>query len=212
MGIMSIFAINSYVLSYSHEGYYQYTDNNIPSFEVGLVFGAAVWGNRGPSDILKDRLDTALQAYRDGTIEKILVSGDNGKAHYNEPVAMQKYLLEKGVSPRDIYLDYAGFDTYDTLYRAKYVFGISEVMLFTQDFHLERALYIAHRMGIHAIGVSTNRQPYINRLGNNMREILARVKAFAEVEIFKPESKYVGNPVIILSDEDIESAKQELLE
>jgi SanA protein len=210
--IMTLFAINAYVLSYSQVGYYTITDNDVPSITTGLVFWAAVWGNAGPSDILKDRLDTAYQAYEWGIIQKIILSGDNWIQSYNEPVAMQKYLLTQWVDVHDMYLDYAGFDTYDSLYRAKHVFQVSELMLFTQDFHLKRAMYISQRLGISTIGVATNLQPYVNEQYNNRREVLARVKAFLDVEILKSKSKYLWDPIPILSDQDISSAKQEILE
>ena len=125
---------------------------------------------------------------------------------------MQKYLLTQWVDVHDMYLDYAGFDTYDSLYRAKHVFQVSELMLFTQDFHLKRAMYISQRLGISTIGVATNLQPYVNEQYNNRREVLARVKAFLDVEILKSKSKYLWDPIPILSDQDISSAKQEILE
>ncbi len=213
MSIMvSIILINIYVLSYSETWYYDTLSSDVPHTSIWLVFGAAVWWNSGPSDILKDRLNTAYDAYDVGLIDKILVSGDNGIANYNEPVAMQKYLLEKWVDVHDIYLDYAGFDTYDSLYRAKHIFWVWEVILFTQDFHLKRAMYISKRLWIHTRWITSNRHIYINQQRNNIREILARVKAFLDVEIFRSKSKYLGDPVPILSDADIESAKQEILE
>jgi vancomycin permeability regulator SanA len=101
-----------------------------------------------PSDILKDRLDTAYDAYKAGKIKKIIVSGDNRKVDYNEPDNMKKYLISLGVNPKDIQPDYAGFDTYSSLYRAREIFQVKKVILFTQDFHLKRALYIGKRLGI----------------------------------------------------------------
>ncbi|MDQ7022547.1 MAG: ElyC/SanA/YdcF family protein [Candidatus Gracilibacteria bacterium] len=137
-----------------------------------------------PSDILRDRLDVVVSAYEKGKIKKIIVSGDNGMEGYNEPLAMELYLVSKGVEADDVYRDYAGFDTYDSLYRAKHLFGVEEVILFTQDFHLKRAMYIAKRLNYkEVIGIQTNLQDYIAESYNNRREILARVKAFLDLEI-----------------------------
>ncbi|MDD2871174.1 MAG: ElyC/SanA/YdcF family protein [Candidatus Gracilibacteria bacterium] len=206
-----IMSINYYVLSFSNANYY-YDVDGLDKYYVGLVFGASVIGNSIPSDILKDRLKVAYEAYIDGKIEKIIVSGDNSYLDYNEPKAMKKYLIELGVDDDDIYLDYAGFDTYDSLYRAKYIFGVDTLVLFTQDFHLKRAMYIGQKLGLNTIGVETNLQKYLKQDYYNRRELFARIKAFLNVEIFKPESKYLGDKIEILSDEKIEEAKKGILE
>ena len=208
--IWFIVAINLYVLSFSKVNYFTEV-SSIPELEIWVVFWASAQNNR-PSDVLKDRLNVAYEAYQAGKIQKIIVSGDNGSRYYNEPVVMQKYLLEKWVSKLDIYLDYAGFDTYDTLYRAREIFGVSDVILFTQDFHLKRAMYIAERLWLHPVGVETNLHIYVSDSYNNFREIWARVKAFIEVEILKPKPKFLGEKIKILFDEDIEEAKKEILE
>ncbi|QFR39529.1 hypothetical protein A9Q91_04870 [Candidatus Gracilibacteria bacterium 28_42_T64] len=209
--VVSITAINFYVLSFSNIGYYKKVEN-LEKRYVGLVFGASVIGKSTPSDILKDRLIVAYQSYQSGKIEKILVSGDNSQKNYNEPVAMQKYLIHLGVDVDDVYLDYAGFDTYDSLYRAKEIFGVKEITLFTQDFHLKRALYIGKRLGLKTQGIETNLQKYIQDDYNNKREMLARVKAFLEVEILKAEPTYLGDSIEIITDEKIGEAKKKILE
>ncbi|MDQ7008975.1 MAG: ElyC/SanA/YdcF family protein [Candidatus Gracilibacteria bacterium] len=175
--------INYWVLSFSKDNFF--TDvEKLPNIEVGLVFGASVKKSLEPSDILRDRLDVVVSAYEKGKIKKIIVSGDNGMEGYNEPLAMELYLVSKGVEADDVYRDYAGFDTYDSLYRAKHLFGVEEVILFTQDFHLKRAMYIAKRLNYkEVIGIQTNLQDYIAESYNNRREILARVKAFLDLEI-----------------------------
>jgi len=129
--VLAIVLINVYVLSFSIDRFFSHIEDITPG-EIGLVLGASVKSNGQPSDILKDRLDTALIFYTQKKITKILVSGDNGSAHYNEPVAMQKYLIANGVNKDDIYLDYAGFDTYDSLYRARDIFGSENLIIFTQ--------------------------------------------------------------------------------
>lgn len=208
--LIIIVMINFYVLSFSQKGYYK-NSQDLPVELVWLVFWASVKTNGEPSDILKDRLKWAFQAYNAGKIQKIIVSGDNSTLKYNEPYSMQQYLISLGVKKGDIYLDYAGFDTYDSLYRAKEIFGVERITLFTQDFHLKRAMYIAKRLWIYTLGSETNLQKYIKEDYNNRREIFARIKAFLEVEILKNKPRYLGDKIDIITDDQIEQAKKELL-
>lgn len=203
--------INIYVLSFSKTHYY-YNIDWLDNKYVWLVFWASVLNNGTPSDILKDRLKVASDSYYKWKIDKIIVSWDNSKSNYNEPLAMQKYLIKSWVEVDDIYLDYAGFDTYDSLYRAREIFGTTELVLFTQDFHLKRAMYIASKLWIEAYWVETNLQRYIADDYNKIREVFARIKAFLEVDIFKTKPKFLWEKIEILTDEKIENAKKEILE
>jgi len=187
-----ILVINYWVLSFSKENFYNNIDS-LPKNEVWLVFWASVKSTLEPSDILKDRLKVAIKAYVSWKIEKIIVSWDNWTKLYDEPTAMYKYLVSRWVESDDIYLDYAGFDTYDSIYRAKYLFSVEEITLFTQDFHLKRAMYLANRLGFRkVIWMQTNLQKYLAENYNNRREILARVKAFLDVEINNSKPKFLG--------------------
>ena len=172
-----------------------------------MVFWAAIKPDWIPSDILKDRLKITYRAYKLWKVKKIIVSGDNSRKNYNEPVAMQIYLLDLWVNEDDIYLDYAWFDTYDSLYRVKEIFQINSITLFTQDFHLKRAMYISKRLGINTLWVKTNILRYIREDYYNLREIPARIKAFLEVEIFKTKPKFLWEKIEILTDEKIERIK-----
>lgn len=205
-----LFAINIYVLSFSKINYY-YNIDWIDKNYVWLVFWASVIWKSTPSDILKDRLKVAYSAYKNWKIEKIIVSWDNSSQDYNEPITMKNYLMELWVKDNDIYLDYAWFDTYDSLYRAKYIFGIEKIVLFTQDFHLKRAMYISKRLWINTVWVETNLQKYISEDYNEFREKFARIKAFLDVEIFQSKSKYLWDTIEIITDEKIEEAKNEIL-
>lgn len=207
--LLSIVAINYYVLSFSKDTLYLKV-SNLPKNEVGLVFGASVINNTYPSDILKDRLKVAANAYNQWKISQIIVSWDNSKKEYNEPEVMRKYLVWLWVDNSHIHLDYAGFDTYDSLYRAKELFKVEDLTLFTQDFHLKRALYISSRLDINSVGITTNLQPYLMDKYNDRREVLARVKAFLDVEIFASEPKFLGDDLKIYPLEEIEKIKQEL--
>ncbi len=210
ISIVLIFVtINFYVLSFSNNNYYydiDWLENNY----VWIVFWASVLWKNTPSDILKDRLKVAYSAYESWKIKKIIVSWDNSNLNYNEPFVMQKYLIWLWIEKSDIYLDYAGFDTYDSLYRAKYVFWVESLVLFTQDFHLKRAMYISQKLWIKTYWVETNLQKYQNESYNNRRELFARIKAFLEVEILKPKPKYLWKKIEILTDEKIKEAKQQL--
>ena len=205
-----VFVINFYVLSFSKKWYYNYVEN-LDRFFVWLVLWASVvWNN--PSDILKDRLNVIYKAYELWKIEKIIVSWDNSKKYYNEPIAMQKYLVDLWVSIDDIYIDYAWFDTYDSIYRAKEIFWVRKIIIFTQDFHLKRAMYIAKRIWLETLWVETNLQLYVNENYNNRREIFARIKAFLDVEIFKSKPKFLWEKIKIISDKKVDEVKRELLE
>lgn len=209
--VIWIFAVNFYVLSFSNTNYY-YDVDGLDEKYIWLVFWASVFNDWRPSDILKDRLKVAYYAYNKKKIHKIIVSWDNSYTDYNEPAGMQKYLLDLWVPSDDIYLDYAGFDTYDSLYRAKEIFWVEEIVLFTQDFHLKRAMYISSKLWIKSYWVETNLQKYIADDYNNSREIFARLKAFIEVEILNSKPKYLWKKIEIITDEKIEDAKKWIIQ
>jgi len=209
MWILIIYIINIYVLWFSNQNYFTKI-NDLPNNEVGLVFGASVINNSRPSDILKDRLKVASEAYKAWKIQQIIVSGDNSNKNYNEPDTMKKYLIKLWVSASHIHPDYAWFDTYDTLYRARDLFFVKNITLFTQDFHLKRAMYISERLWIQAYGMQTNLQVYIADWYNKRREVLARVKAFLDIEILKSKPKFLGDPLRIPTIKEVEEAAREL--
>lgn len=206
-----IFGVNYYVLSFSRENYF-YDVDWLDDKYLWLVFWASVINNKYPSDILKDRLKVAYEAYLNWKIKKIIVSWDNSKIDYNEPEVMKNYLIFLWVKSEDVYLDYAGFDTYDSLYRSREIFDAKEIVLFTQDFHLKRAMYIWKKLWLQVYWVETNLQKYIKQNYNNRREVLARIKAFFEIEIFKNKPRYLWDKVYIIDDEKVENIKKTLLE
>jgi SanA protein len=148
-----------------------------------LILGAGVLPDREPTQVLQARLQTALDLYRSGKVSWFLVSGDNRTANYNEPQAMRRWLLRQGVPATHIVSDYAGRRTYDSLKRIKMVFGVQKVVVVTSDFHLPRALFIAHRMGIDAWGVpaGTGNSSGTAKVGFWVREYVARHKALLDV-------------------------------
>ncbi len=164
--------------------------------ECILVLGASVTSDGVPSPILQDRLDTAIDLYNKGVAPKLLLSGDNGQMVYNEVKAMQNYALEAGVDEDDIYLDHAGFSTYESIYRAKYIFKVDSMIVVTQTYHLYRSLYGCERMGITAMGAAADQYTYAGQEKREIREILARDKDFVKW-IFKPQPTFLGDAVPI---------------
>ncbi|MDF2629419.1 MAG: hypothetical protein K0R39_3250 [Symbiobacteriaceae bacterium] len=165
--------------------------------QAALVLGAYVYPDGKPSMMVEDRLIAAHELYKTGKVKKILISGDHGRVEYDEVNAMRRYLEERGVPPEDIFMDHAGFDTYDSMYRARAVFQVQSAIVVTQAFHLPRAVWLARRLGLEAEGVVADRWVYAGARYYAAREMLARVKAFGEwVSHQKPT--FLG-PVIPIS-------------
>jgi len=162
--------------------------NSQPESQIALVFGAGLRRDGSPTAILRDRVQSAVELYNSGKVNKLLMSGDNSHLDYNEPGAMREYALSLGVPERDIVLDYAGRRTYDSCYRAKYIFGIKNAILVTQPFHLPRALYTCRNLGIEATGYAAENITYrkSSQLYWNMREIAAMLVSTIEVSFTHP--------------------------
>lgn len=164
-----------------------------------LVLGCAVWENNQPSPMLKDRLDTAIALYKAGAAPKLLLSGDNSREDYSEPDCMFQYTRAQGVPPEDIFLDYAGFSTYDSVYRAQAIFRAERLIVVTQKYHLFRALNTCDKLGMEAKGVASNQRRYVGRYKREAREVLARDKDFVKA-IIKPEPTFLGEEIPIDGD------------
>jgi len=159
-----------------------------PIKPIAIVFGAGLWRDGSPTPVLRDRVATAVDLYLAGKVEKLLMSGDNRVEEYNEPMAMQEYAVSLGVPPEDIVLDYAGWRTYDTCYRAREIFGVKDVLLITQGLHLPRAIYTCNNLGVSANGVPADRRVYRrgSRIYWNLREVFATHVALWEVHVTHP--------------------------
>lgn len=162
---------------------------------VAIVFGAGLRRDGKPTLVLRDRVARAAELYAAGKVKKLLMSGDNRFVDYNEPQAMREFAWSLGVPDEDIVLDYAGRSTYETCYRAKAIFGVKEAILVTQRFHLPRALYTCHHLGIKASGVAADWHPYSRAAFWfwQLRELFATLNAFWEVHILHP-LPVLGNP------------------
>lgn len=167
-----------------------------------VVLGASVLPDGTPSGILQDRLDDGIALYFAGAAPKIIMSGDNGTASYNEVKAMKAYAVEQGVPAEDIFSDHAGFSTYESMYRARNVFGVERVVIATQTYHLYRALYSAQGLGMSAIGVASDYHAYDKQMQYDLREIPARTKDFFKTLLQAP-STYVGDPISLDQSGDV---------
>ena len=169
-----------------------------PSKRVAIVLGARVYANGRLSGMLRDRVETAVALYRAGKVEKILMSGDNSHADYNEPGAMVEYAISMGVDPADIQPDYGGRRTYDTCYRAKHIFQVDEAIVVTQAFHLPRALFLCDHLGIDAVGVVADQRRYDPRsiAWSESRELPATLTALNDV-IRRAPPPVLGEPIPI---------------
>ena len=139
-------------------------------------------------------METAIDLYRAGTVNKLLLTGDNRVADYNEPAAMAAYARSKGVPDEDLVLDYAGRRTYDSCYRAEAIFGVEEAVLVTQAFHLPRALFTCDRLGLDVVGVVADRHQYVRTPWYEVRELAAMARAWLDLNVFRPVP-VLGEPI-----------------
>jgi len=167
-----------------------------------LVLGAGVWNGNIASPMLQDRLDKAIQISKAGIETTLLMSGDHGQDNYDEVNVMKKYAIDHGLDSSDIFMDHAGFSTYESIIRAKKVFGVKKVIIVSQKEHLPRALYIANALGLEAIGVASDPKDYSSQWSSDIREYLARTKEFFYIMI-NPKPTYLGDPISLDSDGDI---------
>lgn len=167
----------------------------VPSRSVAIVFGAGILPDGTPTPMLADRVDAAVRLYRLGKVDKLLFSGDNSRPDYNEVGAMLKYAVAQGAPPSAITLDYAGFDTYDSCYRARTIFGVASAVLVTQRYHLPRAVYDCRRLGIDAVGLGTpDWGAYDSALmaSYEMRETAADLKSIWDVNVSHRPARLMG--------------------
>jgi vancomycin permeability regulator SanA len=168
-------------------------------FDCILVLGCGVRDDGTPSPMLRDRLLTAIALYEAGAAPKLLMSGDHGRDDYDEVNAMKNFAIGQGVPAEDIFLDHAGFSTYDSVYRAQAVFCVERAIIVTQRYHLYRALYIARRLGLDAVGVDACLQTYSGQTARDVREVLARCKDLCKC-VFRPEPTFLGDQIPIDGD------------
>ena len=202
-GIAAVFGINSYVKSVGK-------NKIIPPEEAAkladvdciIVLGCLVESDGTPSVRLGDRIQRGIELYKAGAAPKILMSGDHGREDYDEVGAMKRVAVEAGVPSSDVFMDHAGFSTYESIYRAKEIFGADKIIVVTQEYHLYRALYIAEGLGVEAYGVTSDFNTYPGQFKRDVREILARCKDVFTTAI-KVKPNYLGEKISIHGDGDI---------
>ena len=194
-----ILSLNFYVVAKSDQ--YILAAKDVPEADAILVLGAYVYPDGGVSTMLRDRLLTGYDLYEMGKSDRILVSGDHGRKDYDEVNTMKNFLKDKGVPGKDVFMDHAGFNTYDSVYRARDIFGVKRVIIVTQEYHLKRALFIARSLGLEAYGVAADRQDYGPvMLKYTLREIVARDKDFFTAALFQPEPTFLGDAIPVSGD------------
>ena len=204
LGGVAVVGINAYIISYVSDYILTEEDLKNEKFDCIMVLGAGLWDGE-PSPMLQERLDFGLIAYETGCTDKMLMSGDHGREEYDEVNKMKDVAIEKGVLADNIFMDHAGFSTYESMYRARDIFKVQKMVIVTQTYHLYRAVYDARKLGIDAYGFAAERLDY--PITNDIREALARVKDFFYC-IIEPEPTYLGEEIPISASGSLTDDKE----
>lgn len=207
LGTVGILGINIYVVESSKDRIITLDEAvDVGDFDCVLVLGCLVKKDGSLSPMLNDRMEVGVEAYYalkvDESDTKLLLSGDHGRDDYNEVEAMKRYAVDQGVDSKDIFMDHAGFSTYESMYRAKEIFGAKKILIITQEYHLYRAISIAESLGVEAYGISADLRTYSGQVKYSARELLARTKDFF-TSIFKPEPTYLGDKIDLSGDGNV---------
>ena len=199
-GVAAVFGINAYVV-YSTDQYVLSAQEAAALEDVDciLILGCGVRDDGTPSVMLRDRLRRGVELYQLGAAPKLLMTGDHGRENYDEVYTMKAFAVDKGIPSQDVFMDHAGFSTYESMYRAKEIFQADKIIIVTQTYHLFRSIYIARSLGIEAYGVDADLVGYGSGNAREFREVLARVKDTFTC-IFKPEPTYLGEQIPIWGD------------
>ena len=193
------FIINEYVKASVKDNIISKENLDAIDVDCVLILGAGLKPDGTPNKMLQERLDKGIELYKSGIAKKLLLSGDNGQVEYDEVNAMKTYVIDAGIPPEVIFLDHAGFSTYESVYRARDIFQVNKLIIITQKYHLFRALYIAKGLGLDVYGVVPDIRQYSGQTYREFREILARNKDFFTT-LMKPEPTYLGDEIPITSN------------
>lgn len=188
----AVFGISIYVKQ-SAKKYVLDMDSAGSGYDCVLVLGCGVWGEK-PSHMLEDRLLVGIELCKRGASEKLLMSGDHGRDEYDEVNVMKNFATERGLESEDVFMDHAGFSTYESMYRARDIFKAEKVLIVTQEYHLYRAIYDARKLGLDAYGVTSDLRDYGGQNFRDIRELLARNKDFVYT-IIQPKPTYLGEAI-----------------
>ena len=206
LGILSIgavFGINAFVKGTARDQILTPEEAvKLTDVDCILILGCGVHSDGSPSDMLHDRLRRGVELYELGAAPKLLMSGDHGRKGYDEVDAMKHFAVDAGIDSDDVFMDHAGFSTYESMYRAKEIFQAKRIIIVTQEYHLYRAIYIAESLGLEAYGVSSDYRAYSGQVRMDLREMLARVKDFG-TSLLQPKPTFLGEAIPIWGDGDL---------
>ena len=202
LGIIILLGINMHIKRSVSDRILKSEEIVADDFECIFVLGCNVWENGEPSHMLRDRLLRGIELYNLGISDTLLMSGDHGQEGYNEVQTMKDFAIKYEIPSEDVFMDHAGFSTYESIYRAKEIFGVDKMVIVTQEYHLYRALYMAEKLGVEAYGVGADSNRYYGQTMRDVREVLARAKDFIQV-IIKPEPTYLGDKIDITGSGDV---------
>ena len=200
--LLFIFVVNLYVIISSKNQILKDENTKIENFDCLLVLGAGIINNERPTLMLKDRLDKSIELYKKGIVPKIIMSGDHSSENHNEVIIMKNYAIERGIPSKDIFMDHAGFCTYDSIYRAKEKKKKKNMIIVTQKYHLYRSIYIANFLGIKSYGIKSDARIYTKMPYHLVREMLARCKNFFKC-VFRMKPKYLGEKISLKQSGDV---------
>ena len=201
-GFGALLLINSHVKSAVEDRIIMEDEAAALDADCILVLGAGVWDGGRPSHMLEDRLLQGIELYKLGASARLLMSGDNSTKDYDEVNVMKDFAIDRDIESSHIFMDHAGFSTYESMYRARDIFLAEKIIVVTQRYHLYRALYVAEKFGLEAYGVASNPRPYRGQEFRDLREVLARVKDFFKV-IPEPEPTHLGEVIPVSGDGDL---------
>lgn len=195
LAALTVIGINVFVVASTWGDILEVDEANNFDADCIMVLGAAVWGDK-PSHMLEDRLSFGVDLYKNGASDRLLMSGDHGTKYYDEVGTMKNYAIKNGVASKYIFMDHAGFSTYDSVYRAKEIFKVKRIIIVTQKYHLHRAVFLAKSMGMEVVGVASDPRSYQGQWGREFREVLARIKD-VYYSVKKPLPKKMGKAIPI---------------
>lgn len=208
-GCLALFLVNLYIIR-KERPYIISSEEaaGLGNVDCVMVLGCGVRPDGSPSGMLKDRLDQGISLYKDGVTDRLLMSGDHGRVNYDEVNLMKQYAIDEGVLSEDIFMDHAGFSTYESMYRARDIFQVKKIVIVTQQYHMYRALYLAQAMGMEAYGVTSDPRRYGGQKMRDLRELLARPKDMIYA-IVKPKPTYLGDAIPVSGDGNVTNDKEE---
>ena len=195
-----VWRVRSYIVSPEEAG-------RLPKVDCVMVLGCGVHPDGSPTGMLRDRMNQGISLYQAGVSDRLLMSGDHGRENYDEVNRMKQMAVDAGVPSSAVFMDHAGFSTYDSMYRARDIFQVKRMVVVTQNYHMYRALYVARSMGIDAYGVSAWSPRYGGQLKRDLRELLARPKDLLYT-IVRPAPTYLGDAIPVSGDGNVTNDKE----